>query len=400
MIMGIERRVTPEDRAASPYLEVPFDVPSGASSVEVHLRYDRAAGVVDLGCVGPAGFRGWSGGARDRFAITPDAATPGYLAGELEEGVWSVLLGLHRIPGGGLDLALEISLPASAPPVAEPPAPPPRQRPPGRELPAASGLRWLACDLHAHTVHSDGSLGVAELAAAAVRARLDVLAVTDHNTVSHHASLPEIGSRYGVTLIAGQEVTTDRGHANAFGDVGWVDFRQPAQAWASAVSTAGGLLSINHPLAADCSWQHLLTERPPLAEIWHWTWLDRRWTGPLAWWAAWGHDTVPVGGSDFHGSAQGRHLGVPVTWVACESDQPADVLDGLRAGRTALAAGVDEPVLLRVDDEFVAIGADGTLLTDRYGRRRVVRGEMARFPAAAGPHLLETPLAEVVAISP
>jgi hypothetical protein len=53
-----------------------------------------------------------------------------------------------------------------------------------------------------------------------------------------------------------------------------------------------------------------------------------------------------------------------------------------------------------VDDEFVAIGADGTLLTDRYGRRRVVRGEMARFPAAAGPHLLETPLAEVVAISP
>jgi hypothetical protein len=25
---------------------------------------------------------------------------------------------------------------------------------------------------------------------------------------------------------------------------------------------------------------------------------------------------------------------------------------------------------------------------------------MARFPAAAGPHLLETPLAEIVAISP
>jgi predicted metal-dependent phosphoesterase TrpH len=79
---------------------------------------------------------------------------------------------------------------------------------------------WLACDLHAHTVHSDGSLGVAELAAASVRARLDVLAVTDHNTVSHHTSLPALASRYGVTLIAGQEVTTDRGHANAFGDVG------------------------------------------------------------------------------------------------------------------------------------------------------------------------------------
>jgi PHP domain len=279
MITRIERRVTPEDRAASPYLEVPFEVPSGVGSVGVHLRYDRAAGVVDLGCVGSAGFRGWSGGARDRFAITPDAATPGYVAGELEEGGWSVLLGLHRIPGGGLDLALDISLPVSAPPDAEPPAPPTPRRRPGRELPAAPGLRWLACDLHAHTVHSDGSLGVAELAAAAVRAGLDVLAVTDHNTVSHHALLPQTGSRYGVTLIAGQEVTTDRGHANALGDIGWVDFRQPAHTWVSAVAAAGGVLSINHPLAADCSWHHPLTERPPLAEIWHWTWLDRRWTG-------------------------------------------------------------------------------------------------------------------------
>ena len=398
--MKIQRRVTLDDRAASPYVEVPFEVAPGAESVEVLLGYDTAAGVVDLGCTGPAGFRGWSGGARDRFVITPDVATPGYLAGEAEEGVWSVLLGLHRIPSDGLELTLDVLLPATVPPDAEPPAPPPPQRPSGRELPAAVGLRWLACDLHTHTVHSDGSLGIAELAAAAVTAGIDVLAVTDHNTVSHHASLPETASRYGVALVAGQEITTDRGHANAFGDTGWIDFRQPAQSWVSAVPAAGGLLSINHPLAADTSWHHLLTERPPLAEVWHWSWLDRRWTGPLAWWAAWGHDTVPVGGSDFHDPAQGHRLGSPVTWVASESDEPAAVLDGLRAGRTALAAGIDAPALLRVDDELVAVGADGTLVTDRHGRRQVVRGDLARFPASPGPHLLETSLAEVIAISP
>ncbi|HEU0213091.1 MAG TPA: CehA/McbA family metallohydrolase [Jiangellaceae bacterium] len=398
--MKIQRRITLDDRAASPYVEVPFEVAPPVESVEVRLTYDATAGVVDLGCIGPAGFRGWSGGARDRFVITPDAATPGYLAGEPEEGVWSVLLGLHRIPADGLELTLDVLRPATVPPDAEPPAPPTPQRPSGRELPAGAGLRWLACDLHAHTAHSDGSLGVAELAAAAVTARLDVLAVTDHNTVSHHPSLPETASRYGVTLVAGQEITTDRGHANAFGDIGWVDFRQPPQSWVSAVPAAGGLLSINHPLAADTSWHHPLTERPPLAEVWHWSWLDRRWTGPLAWWAAWGHDTVPVGGSDFHHPADGHLLGSPVTWVACESDEPAAVLDGLRAGRTALAAGIDDPALLRVDDELVAVGADGTLLTDRHGRRQVVRGDLARFPATPGPHVLETPLAEVVAISP
>jgi hypothetical protein len=32
MIMRIERRVTPEDRATSPYLEVPFEVPPGVGS--------------------------------------------------------------------------------------------------------------------------------------------------------------------------------------------------------------------------------------------------------------------------------------------------------------------------------------------------------------------------------
>src|SRR5690606_7412573 len=97
-------------------------------------------------------------------------------------------------------------------------------RPPRRRLPADARHSWLACDLHAHTVHSDGVLGRAELAAAAVIAGLDVLAITDHNTVSHHPGLTEIGHRYGLTLLPGQEVTTDRGHANAFGPIPWVDF--------------------------------------------------------------------------------------------------------------------------------------------------------------------------------
>lgn len=401
----VRRRLTPDDRAASPYLKLLFEVPARTPSVEVRLGYDRTAGVVDLGCWGPSGFRGWSGGARDRFVITPAAATPGYLPESsrdayLEPGTWAVMLGLHRIPDPGLDAEVEVELPATAPPDAEPLSPPVPERPRRRSLPASAGLTWLACDLHTHTVHSDGSLSIAELAAAGVAAGLEVVAVTDHNTVSHHASLGRVARRYGITLVPGQEVTTDRGHANAFGDIGWVDFREPATAWLREVTSGGGILSINHPLAADTSWHHPLTERPPLAEIWHWSWLDRRWTGPLAWWAAWGHDAVPVGGSDFHSPDQGRPLGTPVTWVACESDEPGAVIDALRAGRTALAAGVDDAVLLRVDDELVAIGADGTLLTNRNGGRQVVRGEVARFPGTPGPHLLETPMAEVIAISP
>jgi hypothetical protein len=392
-------RLTPDDRAVAPYLEIPFEIAAGAGSLEVRLGYDRRAAVIDLGCAGPAGFRGWSGSARDRFTIGASTATPGYLPGDLESGIWSVVLGLHRIRTPGVELTIDVFVPALKLPSAAPLAPPVPQRPPRRELPASPGLAWLACDLHAHTVHSDGSLTVPELAALAVQGRLDVLAVTDHNTVSHLPELAAAGSRYGITLLSGQELTTDRGHANAFGDIGWIDFRNPAQKWIDDVAAAGGLLSINHPLAADSAWHHPLARRPPLAEIWHWSWLDRTWTWPLAWWTAWGDQAVPVGGSDFHSPAEGRSVGSPVTWVACESDAQSAVLDGLRAGRTALAAGVDAPALLRVGNEFVALGGDGTHLVDRDGKRTSVRGDQVRLPGAPGPHRLETPGAEIIAIT-
>lgn len=402
MTERIELRLGPDERAESPYLEVPFEVPAGVGAIHVRLAY--AAGreaVIDLGCSGPQGWRGWSGGARSRFTITADAATPGYVPGEPEPGVWSVVLGLHRVPGAGVGVVVEIELDGAAPLDPEPPEPPVPQRPPRRALPAEPGLTWLACDFHAHTLHSDGTLGIGELAATAVSAGLDVLAVTDHNTVSHHAALPRVSDRYGVGLLPGQEVTTDRGHANAFGAIDWVDFRRPAAHWVRDVDAAGGLLSINHPLAADCSWHQPLeaNDRPPLAEIWHWSWLDRTWTGPLAWWEAWNPSTVPISGSDFHSPAHGRPLAQPVTWVACESAAPEDVLDGLRQGRTAVTAGTSEPVLLRVDDELVAVDADGLVLADTAGRRQVVHGDMVRFPGAPGPHRLETPLAAVVALT-
>ncbi|NED96730.1 CehA/McbA family metallohydrolase [Phytoactinopolyspora alkaliphila] len=403
----VTRTLTPEDRAVSPYLEIPFEVAPGTPSIEVRLTFDRDRGVVDLGCAGAGAFRGWSGGARSRFVIGADAATPGYLPGELEPGRWAVVLGLHRIPADGLDVVVEIDTPASGPAEIEPPPPPRPQRRPRRRLPSDAGFTWVAGDFHAHTVHSDGTLGRAQLAALAVEEGLDVLAVTDHNTVSHHAGLGAIGDQYGVTLVPGQEVTTDRGHANAFGAVRWVDFRQHPDAWVSQVADDGGLLSVNHPLAADCAWHHQLEAPPPLAEIWHWSWLDRRWSGPLAWWNAWGWETIPVGGSDFHSPEQGRSLAEPLTWVAIERHSPDDgpvpfeaVIDALRLGRTAVAAGYDAPVLLRVDDEFVAVGADGTALIDAEGRRRPVHGDLVRFPAAPGPHRLEAPDAAVVAISP
>jgi hypothetical protein len=399
----------PADRAESIYRYVPVEVPPGARALSVRLAYDRGAGVLDLGCFGPDGeFRGYSGGARDEFAIADDRATPGYLPGELTPGVWRVLLGLHRVPAEGLRWEIRSSAagPSAAGPSAAGPGPlstmatpPAPDRPPRRTgLPTVDGLLWLAGDLHAHTLHSDGALTIDALAAEAVAAGLDFLAVTDHNTVSHHPHLAATAARYDIALLPGQEITTDRGHANAFGDIGWIDFRRPAAEWVSTVADRGGLLSVNHPLGGDCAWRHPLPVRPPLAEVWHSGWWDRTWGAPLAWLMAWDPGTVPVGGSDFHTPEHHERLGQPTTWVAATSPSTTDILAGLAAGRTALSASPDGPLLLRVGAELIALGADGLLLADFTGRRRPVRGDRCAFDAEPGTHWLEDGRTQVMAV--
>jgi hypothetical protein len=355
--------------------------------------------------MGPGGFRGWSGGARGSFFISALDATPGYLAGELEAGVWQVVIGIYRVPLEGVEFEVTAQVARNAGELggAEPrrdPPPVPRERPGRRELPAGARRRWLAGDLHSHTVHSDGAMTVPELACLAVEQGLDYLAVTDHNTISHHAELAEAAARYGITLVPGQEVTTDAGHANVFGEVGWVDFRTSPDEWLEHARRQGGVMSVNHPIAGHVSWMHQMRERPPLVEVWHWSWLDPHWTTPLAWWRAWDAGAIPVGGSDWHRAGADAMVGTPTTWVECEGVGPEAVVEGLRAGRVTISAGRDGPVLLRQGDELIAVDADGTVLTGPDGPRARVSGALAAFPAQSGSHRLTDATGATLALTP
>ncbi len=382
----------PEDRAEGQLVSLSVEVPAGLEALRVELDYDRAnAAVLDLGCDGPEGWVGWSGGARRHYLVSEQWSTPGYLPVPLVPGEWKVVLGLHRVPEAGVGFRVRVEAVSASDVAAEaqaqPPAPPPPPRPPRRQLPTFDGMRWRAGDFHAHTLHSDGALSVEQLAALGVARGLEVLAVTDHNTTSHHAELAAAGARYGIQLVPGQEVTTDRGHANAYGDIGFVDFRQPASQWQRDVGRRGGLLSVNHPLGGDCAWRMPLEEPTTVAEVWHSSWLPRpTWGGPLAWWLSWGVGTVPVGGSDFHRLEDGDVLGAPTTWVLCEDD---DVLGAVAAGRTSIGSDPQGPVLLREGDSVTAIGADGALLTGFDHRRRRVLGDRVTLAVEPGPAWLE-----------
>jgi hypothetical protein len=403
--MQLDLNFGPTEREQSYYQYVPFSVAREWCSVAVELAYDRSSAVVDLGLLGPGGFRGWSGGARTSAQVAERWATPGYLPGPLA-GDWSVFLGLYQVPEEGVKVTVTVGGGPSEPPPAKAWPPVPSDAPTLARPPARPGYRWVAGDFHCHSEHSDGSSTLPELAALARRRGLDFLAVTDHNTVSHFPLLEAAGARYGVTLVPGQEVTTPKGHANCIGEVGWADFRTAPDEWMAKAGSEGGLASLNHPVLGPLSWRQPLSRRPELMELWHASW-DRSSTTALQYWASLGRP-VPIGGSDFHrpgdmdGTGAALYPGAPTTWVEvpeggsdpCPS--PRSIVEGLRAGSVAISDSPTGPVMVRRGDELVVVGGEGAtlvVLADPSqplidGRRLGVRGERESFRAGPGTALL------------
>jgi 3',5'-nucleoside bisphosphate phosphatase len=64
-----------------------------------------------------------------------------------------------------------------------------------------------ACDLHTHTLHSDGELAPEALVACAAARGVRVLAVTDHDTLDGYEAAARSGDALGVEVIAGVELS-------------------------------------------------------------------------------------------------------------------------------------------------------------------------------------------------
>lgn len=62
-------------------------------------------------------------------------------------------------------------------------------------------------DLHCHTRMSDGSAGIEEIIMMAKRLRIDVIAITDHDTMAGATRAVLLGDRYGVKVIHGVELS-------------------------------------------------------------------------------------------------------------------------------------------------------------------------------------------------
>lgn len=388
----ITTHVTRADQAANPYFYIPFDVPEGTTRIDVVLSYAKAEdSIIDLGAFDPRdtgyptqqGFRGWSGGARDRFFIAPDDATPGYIHGEIQPGTWNVILGLYQVPVAGADVTVTITL-DSAPRRLEPQ--------PARTFPVRSEPGWYRGDLHCHTFHSDAKGSPELLHAAAKQAGLDFLAVADHNTITqrryfHPQSSPEL------IFVRAMEVTTAVGHANVYGMDEWVDFRmtQPSDAHVleRLVHEKGGLLSINHDKptipwdyefpAADCQ------------EVWQSTWLAWNWISLERYQQrlAAGLRISAIGGSDYHQPDRLMPEGPlvlarPTTVLFLPELSEDAVLAAMKAGHGYVTESPTGPHLeMRVGD--IVMGGTARALAEVEVVARGAAGDLLVLIDATGP---------------
>ena len=377
--------LTRRDKAGADYRLVPFTVPDDTERLRVDFSYAGLApasnqgprdNVLDIGLFDPRGgdflagegFRGWSGSERSTFQVGEFDATPGYLPGPIYAGEWAILLGLCKIAPGGChyEISVALDLCAERSSIANDLLPPP-------ELQRSNERRWYPGDFHTHTHHSDGRGSVADLVADARDRGLRFVAVTEHNTSSHLPHLARLQNS-DLLLIAGQEITTYYGHANAWGTGIWHDFRcrtsgEMAQV-ADRVTAAGGVFSVNHPKPGGPAWEFDLMDQADCLEVWHGPWQSHNEIS-LALWErelCQGHRLVAVGGSDCHqgvreGAARKRRLGYPTSWVCTDALTQEAVLDGIRSGHVMITQGPLGPKLYLEadadgDGEFEAIAGD------------------------------------------
>jgi predicted metal-dependent phosphoesterase TrpH len=66
----------------------------------------------------------------------------------------------------------------------------------------------LAFDLQSHSTHSDGALAAGEVVARAAAASVELLALSDHDTVSGVSEALEAGERLGVRVVTSAEISS------------------------------------------------------------------------------------------------------------------------------------------------------------------------------------------------
>lgn len=353
---------------AKTYLLLPFEVPEGATRVEVGYSWAPSEGTtLDLGLwdasgtSGPDAFRGWGGSRQGRLDkgmprawVSAETADRAFTPGDIEPGTWNVELGLAEIAAEGATYTVEISC---------------SDGPAGRETPAdpvdADHVAnpdpgWYRGDFH---MHSWNSLPEAPDYEGTVQygrdAQLDIMPITEYVVTRHHRELGAVQRANPDVLIwPGREVITYFGHAIVLGETpNTIEYREgfdgvTLRGIQRDTIADGALFGVAHPtvfpeaefgslcrgcefqLSDDIDWDavttlELVTNTPVVGDVENpfiQTAIDY-WQGLLDA----GHRITAVSGSD---DKRGPALGSTATMVYAKELSRGAVTEALEAGHT------------------------------------------------------------------
>lgn len=237
-------------------------------------------------------------------------------------------------------------------------------------------MKWLASELHTHTMHSDGQQTLSELAAGAVKLGFDAIALTDHNTMSGLEDREGVSSRYDLFIIPGMEWTTFYGHMMTLGLNVFVDWRatdlHDMDEGIKAVHRQGGLAGLAHPFrigspaCTGCFWEYEIEDWSVVDYIEVWSGISAPiqssnqraytlWTDKLNE----GYRIAATSGRDWHVQADTTDP-ISVTYLGITDEAgltEEELVKALRLGRVTVTIGPLMGLSLNADGKIHHIGS-------------------------------------------
>ena len=198
---------------------------------------------------------------------------------------------------------------------------------------------WSRADLHVHTSRSDGRHSPGHIARTLVESELEVVAITDHDTIRGALEVEEALAGEGPEVVIGTEVTSSDGHILALFVDGDVQSGLSAARTVDAIHARGGLAVAAHPYSVTLGVGNLaLTLHFDAVEVVNGSPLMNV-ANAVALRRLRGQSTALVGGSDAHVAGT---LGTVSTLFAgrCAADLRAAILAGLTRPAVAWARHV------------------------------------------------------------
>lgn len=213
--------------------------------------------------------------------------------------------------------------------------------------------RWFACELHCHTVHSDGDFTVPALLEAARARHLDGIALTDHNTFSGYM---EAKTSVSPVVLGGIEWTTYFGHMLVLDCARYIDWRD------AKPDTIDEKMRLVHENGGLCGIAHPFQLGTPICTGGHWDYHVRDWSlvnhleiwsegapylntpnrRAIRLWASLldqGYRIAPTFGRDWH-RTKNNPLPSACTFLRCPAPlTPAGMKHAIASGRTVVSVG-------------------------------------------------------------